>query len=51
MSARCISSYVYRAGRYVLGHDRFLPNPFQFIVHQSSNHSTLYSADTESAVK
>jgi len=26
-----------------LGHDRFLPNPFQFIIHLSPFHSTLYS--------
>jgi hypothetical protein len=25
-----------------LGHDRFLPNPFQFVIHQSSHYSTLY---------
>jgi len=25
------------------GHDRFLPNPFQFIIHISPFHSTLYS--------
>jgi hypothetical protein len=26
-----------------LGHDHFLPNPFQFIIHVSPFHSTLYS--------
>jgi len=26
-----------------LGHDRFLPHPFQFIIHLSSFHLTLYS--------
>jgi hypothetical protein len=25
------------------GHDRIVPNPFQFIIYQSSYHSTLYS--------
>jgi hypothetical protein len=25
-----------------LGHDRFLPNPFQFIIYLSPFHSTLY---------
>jgi hypothetical protein len=25
-----------------LGYDRFLPNPFQFIIHQLSYYSTLY---------
>jgi hypothetical protein len=27
-----------------VGHDHFLPNPFQFIIHQSCQHLTLYSA-------
>jgi hypothetical protein len=26
-----------------LGHDRLLPNPFQFIIHLSPYRSTLYS--------
>jgi hypothetical protein len=26
-----------------LGHDRFLPNPFQFTIHSSAFHSTPYS--------
>jgi hypothetical protein len=29
-----------------LGYDRFLPNPFPFIIYQSSYHSTIYSIDT-----
>jgi hypothetical protein len=28
-----------------LGHDHSLPNPFQFIIHQSSCHSTLYNLE------
>jgi hypothetical protein len=34
-----------------LGHDRFLPNPFRIIIHQSSYHLTLYSLATNSVVK
>jgi hypothetical protein len=30
-----------------LGHDRFLPNPFQFIIHLSPSHPTLNTIDTE----
>jgi hypothetical protein len=29
-----------------LGHELFLPNPFQFIIHHSLNHSALHSLDT-----
>jgi hypothetical protein len=32
-----------RVSTLKIGHDRFLPNPFQFIIHLSSFHSTLYS--------
>jgi hypothetical protein len=32
----------YRDSTLKLGDDRFLPNPFQFITHLSSFHSTLY---------
>jgi hypothetical protein len=36
----------------ILGHDRFLPQPFQFVIHLSSSHSTLYSLSYwESVVK
>jgi hypothetical protein len=28
-----------------LGRDRFLPNPFQFIIHPSSDHPTLHILD------
>jgi hypothetical protein len=34
-----------------LGHDHFLPNTFQFIVHYSFYRSTLCNVDTNSAVK
>jgi hypothetical protein len=30
-----------------LGHGRFLPNPFQLIIHESSYNSTLYITRTE----
>jgi hypothetical protein len=33
-----------------LGHNRFLPNPFQFIIHDSSYYPPLYSLDTERVV-
>jgi hypothetical protein len=33
----------YRDSTFKLGHDRFLLNPFQSIIHSSSFHSTLYS--------
>jgi hypothetical protein len=33
------------------GHDGLLPHPLQFIIHQSSNHSTLLSLATERVVK
>jgi hypothetical protein len=32
-------------------HDRYLPNPFQFITHQSLRRSTLYSLQPNSAVQ
>jgi hypothetical protein len=32
-------------------HGRVLPNPFQFIIHLSSYHSTLYNIDTDDAAK
>jgi len=32
-----------REENFNLGHDRFLPYPFQFIIHQSLHHSTLWS--------
>jgi hypothetical protein len=32
-------------------HDGLLPHPLQFIIHQSSNHSTLLSLATDSVVK
>jgi hypothetical protein len=32
-------------------HDRFLPNPFQSIIHLSSYHSTLYSLASDSILK
>jgi hypothetical protein len=34
-----------------LGHDRFPQNPFQFIIHQTSDNSTLYSMFQKSMVK
>jgi hypothetical protein len=34
-----------------LDHDRLLPNPFQFIIHLSPCHSTLYSLDIDSVLK
>lgn len=34
-----------------LDYNRFLPNPFPFIVHQSSYHSTLYGPAIDSVVK
>jgi hypothetical protein len=34
----------FRDSTLTLGHDRFLPNPSQFIVHLSPFHSTLHSA-------
>jgi hypothetical protein len=34
-----------------LGPDRFLTSPFQFILHHSAYHSTLYSLDTERNVR
>jgi hypothetical protein len=34
-----------------LGHDRFLPNSFQFITHLSSYRSTLYSLANDGIVK
>jgi hypothetical protein len=34
-----------------LGHDCFLPNPVQFIIHLSPYHSTLYNLDTEGLVQ
>jgi hypothetical protein len=33
-----------------LGHGGFLPNPFQFIIHLTSSHSTLYFLSSENAV-
>jgi hypothetical protein len=36
---------------FTLGQYRFLPHPFQFIIHLSSFHSTLYCLATESFVK
>jgi hypothetical protein len=33
-----------------LGHDRFLPNSFEFVIHLSPHHPTLYTPSTESAV-
>jgi hypothetical protein len=29
------------------GHDRFLPKPLKFIIHQPSYHPALYSLDKE----
>jgi hypothetical protein len=34
-----------------LVHDRFLPDPFHFIIHQASNHPTLHSANNYSAIE
>jgi hypothetical protein len=34
-----------------LDHDRFLPNPFQFIIHLPFHSSALYSLVTKSIVK
>jgi hypothetical protein len=34
-----------------LGHDCFLPNPFQFIIHRWPYHSKLYSVVTEDVAK
>jgi hypothetical protein len=34
-----------------LGHDRFLPNPLQFIIYESSNLSTIYSLNIESVTR
>jgi hypothetical protein len=34
-----------------LGHVYVLPNPFQFIIHQSSYHAIIYGLDTDSVVK
>jgi hypothetical protein len=34
-----------------LGHEHFLPNPFQFIIHLSPYHSTLYSKLLKSFIK
>jgi hypothetical protein len=31
----------------MISHDRFLPNAFQFVIHQSSYHSMLYRRDTD----
>jgi hypothetical protein len=33
------------------GHDQFLPVPFQFIIHESSYHPTLYSVHTDKTMK
>jgi hypothetical protein len=32
-----------------MGHDRFIPNPFQFIIHQPTCYPLLYSQDAEKA--
>jgi hypothetical protein len=34
-----------------LDHNSFLPNPYQFTIHQASYHCTLYSIDIKSVVK
>jgi hypothetical protein len=34
-----------------LHHDRFLPYPFQFIIHLSSSHLTLYDLDTDKVIE
>jgi hypothetical protein len=34
-----------------LGHYHFLPNLFQFIIHQSSYHSALYNVDSDDVIK
>jgi hypothetical protein len=34
-----------------LSNNLFLPNPFQFIIHLPSYHSTLCNVDTDSVVK
>jgi hypothetical protein len=34
-----------------LGHSRFLPSPFQFIIIRLFYHPTLYNLDTESIIK
>jgi hypothetical protein len=36
-------------GNTLMGHKRLLQNPFQFIIHQSPYHPTLYSLGIESA--
>jgi hypothetical protein len=50
---RAFSQFVQTKARIEprLGDERFLPNPFRFIVHQSRYHTMLYSSDTDSILK
>jgi hypothetical protein len=34
-----------------IGHEYFLPNPFQLVIHRSSYHLTSHSLDTDSIIK